>query len=243
MRTGKVIVVMPAFNAGRTLEKIYRNIPPGLASGILLVDDGSKDNTVYLSRKLKIKTIAHPKNLGYGANQKTCYKYALSKNAKFIIMLHPDGQYDPKDLPKFVNTLKSGKADLVLGSRFLSKGYLKTPIYKQVSLKVIAFLFNLILGLNLTEVNSGYRGFSVKLLKKVPFEKNGDGYIFDPQMLIQAKYFGFKISEVPVSKVYNLEAISPGFFKSMHHGLENIFLLIQYLFQKLNLTKISFLTT
>lgn len=242
MRTGKVIVVMPAFNAGRTLEKIFRQIPKGLVSEVIMVDDGSEDNTVILAKKLRIKTLVHPKNLGYGANQKTCYQNALKMGAKYVIMLHPDGQYDPKDLPKFIDALKGSQADLVLGSRFLGSGFKNTPFYKQISLRLITYLFNLFLGLKLTEVNSGYRGFTSDLLKKIPFEKNGNGYIFDPQLLIQAKYFGFKIKEVPVSKIYNEEAISPNFLKSVHHGLENLYLLAQYLLQRFKIAKISFLT-
>lgn len=234
----KIIIALPAYNAERTLEKVYKQIPKTFTC--LLCDDGSTDGTVKLSGRLGIKTLIHPQNLGYGANQKTLYKEALKMGADFIIMLHPDGQYDPKDLPKFIKALKEKRGDLILGSRFLGTKD-ETPFYKSVSLKIIALLFNLILGTRLSEVNSGYRGFSRKLLQTASFANNGNGYIFDPQMIIQAKYFGFKIAEVPVAKVYNIERISPNFAKSVEHGLENVKLLIQYLLHKFHLRDANFL--
>lgn len=237
MKKPKIVIVLPAYNAERTLERVFKGIPKGLS--VLLCDDKSKDGTTKLSKKLGIKTIIHPQNLGYGANQKTLYKNALKMGADFIIMLHPDGQYDPKDLPKFIRALKDKKGDLILGSRFLGTKN-ETPFYKSVSIKIITLLFNLILKVKLSEVNSGYRGFSRGLLNRVPFDKNGNGYIFDPQMIIQAKYFGFKIAEVPVSKVYNPERISPNFSKSVEHGLENLKLLIQYLLHRFHIREANF---
>ena len=189
-----VAVVMPAYNAARTLETIYRSIDRGLVNKIILVDDGSSDGTGVLSKKLGINTIIHGRNKGYGANQKTCYDRALKSGADYVIMLHPDGQYDPKDLKKFVKALESKKADMVIGSRFLAGGDKETPFYKLFPLKIIAKLFNLVLGTGLTEANSGYRGYSKRLLEKVPFTKNGNGYLFDPQMIIQAIYFGFNLA-------------------------------------------------
>lgn len=241
-KSDKVVIIMPAYNAARTLENVYLRIPEDLKKNLLLCDDGSKDGTVEVAKKLKIETLIHQKNLGYGINQKTCYKKALKDGADFVVMLHPDGQYDPKDLPKFVKSWEEKKGDLVLGSRFLEKGDKETPFYKAISIKIITFLYNLVLGINLTEVNTGYRGFSRNFLEKIPFEKNGSGYIFDPQIIIQARFFGFKISEVPVSKIYNKEASSPNLSKSIIHGLENINLLVQYLGQKTGLRKADFLS-
>lgn len=238
----KVIVVIPAYNSERTIKDVYEKIHKDLVGGIIIVDDGSKDGTVEEIKKLGLTPIVHKKNLGYGANQKTLYKEALKSGAKYIIMLHPDGQYDPKDLPKFIDALREGKGDLILGSRFLSSGINQTPGYKSIFLKLIAVLFNLILGLHLSEVNTGYRGYTAKLLQAVPFLKNGNGYIFDPQLIIQSVYFGFKIAEVPVSKRYNKEAISPNFSKSLYHGLENIQLLIEYILHRLGIKKADFLT-
>lgn len=237
----EVAVVIPAYNSEKTIGDVYRKIQKDLADKVIIVDDGSKDHTREVVRKLGLNIIPHKKNLGYGANQKTLYTEALKSGAKYIIMLHPDGQYDPKDLPKFISALKSGKGDLVLGSRFLSKGINETPGYKSISLKLIALLFNLVLGLHLSEVNTGYRGYTAKLLKTIPFFKNGNGYIFDPQLIIQSVYFGFKIAEVPVSKRYTKEAISPNFSKSISHGLENIQLLFEYILHRLRLKKADFL--
>lgn len=243
MKKPEVVVVIPAYNSEKTLELVYKNIPMNLIDDVIIVDDGSRDHTVEVIKKLGIKPIVHKKNLGYGANQKTLYTRVLKLGAKYIIMLHPDGQYDPNELPKFINALKSGKGDLILGSRFLSKGLNETPGYKLLSIKAIATVFNMILGLHLSEVNTGYRGYSARLLRTIPFLKNGNGYIFDPQLIIQTVYFGFKIAEVPVSKRYNKDAISPNFSKSLHHGWENIQLLIEYILHKLGIRKTSFLTS
>lgn len=240
-KAAKVVVVLPAYNAERTLGRIFRQIPKRVVDDILLVDDGSKDKTSEISQKLGIRTIVHPKNMGYGANQKTCYKNALKMGADYVIMLHPDGQYDPKDLSKFIKVFKSGKADLVLGSRFLSKKGDETPFYKSFSIRIITFLFNAILGTKLSEANTGYRGYSRKVLGAIPFMKNGNDYIFDPQALIQTVYFGFRIKDVPVAKKYNPERIEPNFQKSVQHGLENIKLLLQYILHKWNIRKAEFL--
>lgn len=240
-KKNKVTIVLPAFNAERTLEKIYREIPKKIVDDILLVDDGSKDQTASLSKKLGIKTLIHKKNLGYGANQKTLYKTILKSNASYIIMLHPDGQYNPKDLPLFIKALKEGKGDIVLGSRFMSSQGDETPLYKAFSIKIITLFFNLILQTSLSEANTGYRGYTREVLEKIPFNKNGDGYIFDPQFLIQSVYFGFKIYDVPVSKKYNPEGISPNFQKSVEHGLENMSLLLQYILHRLKIKEADFL--
>lgn len=237
----KIIVVLPAYNAVRTLKKVYQGIDSRIISNVLLVDDGSRDGTGEFSKKLGIDTIIHRQNKGYGANQKTCYEQALKLKADYVIMLHPDGQYDPKDLIKFVTVLKSKQTDMVLGSRFLQSGDKETPFYKSFSLRMIASLFNLVLGTKLTEANTGYRGYSRKLLITVPFYKNGDGYLFDPQMIIQAIHFGFNLAEVPVSKRYNPERIEPKFIQSVHHGLENLSLLLQYLLHKKGIRPANFL--
>jgi|SRR3989344_6345001 len=238
-KSNKIAVVLPAYNAERTLEKVFKGIPKKI-NKIILVDDGSKDKTALLSRKLGIRTIVHKKNLGYGANQKTCYNNMLKYDIDYVIMLHPDGQYDPNDLQNFLKAIKQKKRDVILGSRFLS-GNNQTPLYKSFSIKIITFLFNLVLGTNLSEANTGYRLYSKEVLQRVPFKKNGNGYIFDPQFIIQAVYFGFKIHDVPVSKKYNPEAISPDFKKSVIHGIENLKLLLEYSLHKLKLRKADFL--
>src|SRR3989344_8776486 len=153
----KITIVLPAYNAERTLEKIYNQISKKNFNEIILVDDGSKDNTASLSRKLGIKTIIHNKNRGYGANQKTLYKEALKKKTDFIIMLHPDGQYNPKDLSLFISALKERRGDIILGSRFLSTEGDETPFYKALSIKIITVCFNIVLRTHLSEANTGYR--------------------------------------------------------------------------------------
>lgn len=238
----KVIVVIPAYNSERTIKDVYEKIPKDLVGGIIIVDDGSKDDTVEEIKKFGLTPIVHKKNLGYGANQKTLYTNALKTDARYIIMLHPDGQYDPKDLPKFIKALKEEKGDLVLGSRFLTDGINETPFYKSISIRLITMIFNLVLGTHISEVNTGYRGYNAKLLKTIPFLKNGNGYIFDPQLIIQSAFFGFKMAEVPVSKRYNKEAISPSFSKSLQHGLENMQLLAEYILHRLRLKKANFLS-
>ncbi|QQG41071.1 MAG: glycosyltransferase family 2 protein [Candidatus Levyibacteriota bacterium] len=237
-----IFVVMPAYNAAKTLDKVYNQIPKGIIDKILLIDDGSKDETVSMAKKLGIQTIVHEKNLGYGGNQKTCYDTALKLGAEYVIMLHPDGQYNGADLPLFVKALMQKEGDLILGSRFLGKQH-GTPFYKAISIKFLTFLFNLVLDTHLTEANTGYRGFSKNFLENIPYRKNGNGYIFDPQVIIQAVYFGFKISEVSVAKDYLKEASSPNFYQSVKHGLENIKLLAQYLLHILRFKKIAFLSS
>jgi len=237
----KIIVVMPAYNAARTLKKVYDGIPKHSISSVLLIDDGSTDQTIALAKKLRITTVVHKKNLGYGENQKTCYKNALAMGATHVIMLHPDGQYDAGDLALFVSAFKKTTSDLILGSRFL-QGHHQTPFYKSISIRIITFLFNAVLGIHLTEANTGYRGFTRKFLETIPLTKNGSGYIFDPQVIIQAVYYGFSISEVPVTKDYNKEASSPNFSQSVKHGIENIVLLTQYLLHVGGIQKAPFLT-
>jgi glycosyltransferase involved in cell wall biosynthesis len=239
---GKIVVVLPAYNAARTLPHVYEQIPHDIVDEVLLVDDGSADDTVEVSRSLGIRTIVHEQNLGYGGNQKTCYAHARDLDASHIIMLHPDGQYEPGDLRKFVEALHGTEVDLILGSRFLGDGPQETPSYKALGIRGVTLLFNLVMGTRLSEVNTGYRAFDARMLDIMPIGKNGNGYIFDPQFLIQAIYFGYTIGEVPVVKRYNDEAISPNFIVSVRHGLENVFLLGQFLLQKWKLKKIGFLT-
>lgn len=237
----KVVVVIPAYNSERTIANVYKKIPRNIVSQVIIVDDGSKDRTIEVIKNLGLKPSIHKKNLGYGANQKNLYTQALKSNAKYIVMLHPDGQYDPKDLPKFIKALKENRGDLILGSRFLSKDTNETPGYKSFSIKLITIFFNLVLRTHISEVNTGYRGYTAELLKTVPFLKNGNGYIFDPQFIIQTSYFGFKIADVAVSKRYNKEAISPNLSKSIYHGIENIQLLIEYILHQLRIKKADFL--
>ena len=162
MKKAKTVIIMPGYNSARTLERVYKQIPNKRNLKIILCDDGSKDNTIAVSKKLGIETIIHKKNLGYGENQKTCYTKALKIGADYVIMLHPDGQYDGRDIPKFIKALENHKGDLILGSRFLKHGDKKTPFYKSISIRIITFAFNLVLGTKITEANTGYRGYTRK---------------------------------------------------------------------------------
>jgi len=237
----KVTVVMPAYNAETTLEKVVNEIPKGYVDEIILVDDCSIDRTVEIAEKLGIIVVKHAENQGYGANQKTCYTHAMKSGADLVINLHPDGQYHSIDIIKFIHAFREQNVDIILGSRFLAGGQKQTPLYKRISIQIITFLFNLTLGTNLSEVNTGYRAYSRKILERVPWNKNGDGYIFDPQFIIQAKYFGFNFSDVPIKKDYHESASSPKFFKSLHHGIENIFLLLQYILHRYKIIKADYL--
>lgn len=187
----KVIVVMPAYNAEQTLEITYKEIPPGFIDEVILVDDASSDQTTELARKLGIYTIRHPKNRGYGGNQKTCYKEALKRRADVVIMLHPDYQYTPKLLVAMASLVAIGQYDIVLGSRIISGGTLRggMPYYKYIANRFLTFFENLLLGAKLSEYHTGYRAFSRQVLLELPLEENSDDFVFDNQMLAQALYF------------------------------------------------------
>jgi glycosyltransferase involved in cell wall biosynthesis len=217
----KVIVVLPAYNAERTLERTCAEIPAGVVDEIILVDDASRDGTVALARRLGLTTIVHPKNRGYGGNQKTCYQAALGRGAGIVVMLHPDYQYPPQLIPAMVSLLRSGLFDAVIGSRVLVRGALKggMPIYKYVGNRLLTLAENLIIGRKLSEYHSGFRAFSRRVLESLPILENSDGFVFDNQMLCQAIYFGFSIGEVSSPCRYFPEASSIGPVSSMRYGL------------------------
>lgn len=230
----KVIVVMPAYNAELTLEQTYREVPPGFIDEIILVDDGSQDGTVELSRRLGIRTIVHPKNLGYGANQKTCYKEALKSGADVIIMLHPDYQYTPKLLIAMASLVAIGLYDIVLGSRILGGGALKggMPLYKYISNRILTFIQNLILGAKLSEYHTGYRAFSRQVLLDLPLEENSNDFVFDNQILCQAIYRGYSIGEISCPTKYFKEASSINLTRSIIYGLGVLKTSMQFLLNK-----------
>ncbi len=217
----KVVVVMPAYNAGATLKKTYDEIDMKIVDEVILVDDASRDETAALARKLRIKTIVHPENRGYGGNQKTCYEAALKLKADIVIMLHPDYQYTPKLIPAMAHLLASGEYDVVLGSRILGGQALKggMPLYKYISNRFLTLVQNLLMGAKLSEYHTGFRGFTRKVLQAVPMEKNSDDFIFDNQMLSQIHYMGFKIAEVTCPAKYFPGASSINFFRSSTYGL------------------------
>ncbi|MBU1148123.1 MAG: glycosyltransferase family 2 protein [Candidatus Omnitrophica bacterium] len=226
----KIIVVMPAYNAELTLEKTYRDIPEGIVAEIILCDDYSRDKTVEIARKLDITLIAHDKNKGYGANQKTCYREALRKEADIIVMLHPDHQYDSKKIPELIQPILDGASDVVLGSRILNGGALKggMPLHKYISNRLSSMYENKVLGLNLSEYHTGFRAYSRKFLESVDWKNYSDDFLFDGQILIDAASLGFKIEEIPIETRYFKEASQISISRGIKYGIGIFFELRKY---------------
>ncbi|MFH0906091.1 MAG: glycosyltransferase family 2 protein [archaeon] len=217
----KVIVVLPAYNAEKTLKKTYDDINKSLVDEIILVDDCSKDKTVELSRKLGITTIVHKKNLGYGGNQKTCYKTALEKRADIVVMIHPDYQYDPKILEEMIFPIASRRCHAVFASRFLYPSDTLSggmPVYKYIGNRILTFIENLVLRVNLSEFHTGYRAWSKELLKDINFNANSNDFVFDTQMIIQVVNKKYRIREIPVETRYFGEASSISLKRSIIYG-------------------------
>ena len=234
----KVIIVMPAYNAATTLEKTVGDIPEGFANEIILVDDASKDDTVRIARHLGLNVIVHNKNRGYGANQKTCYDEALRREADIIIMIHPDYQYDGSLAPLFVELIKKGVCDIVLGSRVRTRKeclHSGMPLYKYAANRFLTLLENLVSGENLAEWHTGYRAYSRRVLETIPYHCNSNGFVFDSQFLFQATYFGFRIGDLPVPCRYMREASSINLRRSTLYGLGTLRTMLQYVLQKLRL--------
>lgn len=230
----KIIVVMPAYNAEKTLEATCREIPREYIDEIILVDDASRDRTVEVARALGIHTVVHPKNRGYGGNQKTCYQEALRLGADVVVMLHPDYQYTPKLLVAMASLVAIGQYDVVLGSRILSEGAMKggMPFYKYVSNRLLTLVQNLLLGKKLSEYHTGYRAFSRRVIEELPLEENSDDFVFDNQMLSEAMYFGYSVGEVSCPTKYFPEASSINFSRSVTYGLGVLKTAIQYRLNK-----------
>ncbi|MBL0226380.1 MAG: glycosyltransferase family 2 protein [Geobacteraceae bacterium] len=217
----KIVVILPAYNAARTLERTYSEIPMNIVDDVLLVDDASQDNTAELARRLGINTIVHEQNRGYGGNQKTCYRAALENGADIVVMLHPDYQYTPLLITSLASMIAFGVYDVVLASRILGKGALKggMPFYKYVANRGLTFLENLLLGQKLSEYHTGYRAFSRDVLERLPLDSNSDDFVFDNQMLAQICWYGFSIGEVSCPARYIPEASSINFRRSVTYGL------------------------
>ena len=222
MLKGKhVVVVMPAYNAERTLRKTYAEIPKEIVDGVILVDDQSHDRTAEIARSLGINTIVHSKNRGYGGNQKTCYKEAIKLGADIVIMVHPDYQYTPRLVTAMASLIAEGLFDCVLGSRILGVGAVRggMPRYKYVANRVLTLIQNLLLWYKLSEYHTGYRAFSRKVLETLPLENNADDFVFDNQMLSQILYAGFDIGEVTCPTRYMEDSSSIGFLKAVLYGI------------------------
>jgi len=218
----KVIVVLPAYHAEKTLIDTYNDIPFDIVDEVVLVDDHSSDRTVEEGRRLGIGNIVvHEKNMGYGANQKTCYREALGLGADIVVMVHPDYQYAPRLVTAMASMIASGEYDLVLGSRILGSGALKggMPLYKYLSNRVLTFFENLLLGAKVSEYHTGYRAFSREVLERLPLGENSNDFVFDNQMLAQALYFGFRMGEISCPTKYFADASSINFFRSVVYGL------------------------
>lgn len=217
----KVVLVMPAYNAAKTLEKTYNDIPHEFVSDILLVDDFSTDDTVEVAQSLGITTISHDRNKGYGGNQKTCYRHALEMGADVVVMLHPDYQYTPKLIPAMVTPIAAGLYDCMIGTRILGKGALEggMPIYKYIANRGLTLFQNILVKQKLSEYHTGYRAFSREVLERLPLEANSDDFIFDNQMLCQIIYGGFRIGEVSCPTLYEPDSSSINFLRSCKYGL------------------------
>ena len=217
----KIVVVMPAYNAEKTLGWTYREIPHEYVDEIILVDDASTDETVRVARELSIRTVVHPENLGYGGNQKTCYREALRLGADVVIMLHPDYQYTPKLITAMASLVAVGQYDVVLGSRVLTVGALRggMPLYKYVSNRFLTLFQNILLGMKISEYHTGFRAFSRRVLETLPLDRNSDDFVFDNQMLAQAIYAGFSVGEISCPAKYFEEASSINFRRSVVYGV------------------------
>jgi glycosyltransferase involved in cell wall biosynthesis len=222
---GKTIVVMPALNAAKTLELTVSSIPRDVVDEVLLVDDRSTDETLEIARRLDVSVIWHPHNVGYGGNQKTCYLQALQREADIVVMLHPDGQYEPELIPTLTEPILAGEADLVLGSRMLIPGAARQagmPLYKRLANRFLTAVENRVLGTRLTDLHTGYRAYSRELLLTVPFLRNSLDFSFDSELLMQAAHFRFRIGEVPAQTRYFEDASSVGFRASTVYGLKTL---------------------
>ncbi len=230
---------MPAYNAAKTLVETYNEIPFDIVDKVLLVDDASTDDTKEVARELNIDLIVHPKNMGYGGNQKTCYNAALNAGADIIIMLHPDYQYTPKLIGAMAYLLESGEFDVVLGSRILGGKAMSggMPLYKYISNRVLTLLQNLLMHAKLSEYHTGYRAYTRTVLETIPFTRNSNDFVFDNQFLSQAIFAQFRIGEITCPTKYFKEASSINFSRSLKYGIGCLSIAIIFRLQKTGLLK------
>ncbi len=233
----KIVVVLPAYNAARTLEMTYREIPFEFVDDVVLVDDASRDDTPEVARRLGITTIVHEQNKGYGGNQKTCYRAALGLGADIVIMLHPDYQYTPKLITAMAAMIAYGEFDAVLASRILGTGALKggMPFYKYLSNRFLTMFENILVGHKLSEYHTGYRAFSREILESLPLDADSDDFVFDNQMIAQVMWYGYRIGEVSCPTKYFEEASSINFRRSVIYGLGVLRTALQFRLCKLGL--------
>ena len=234
-RTDKIVIVMPAYNAARTLEDTFRAIPKGYYDDVVVVDDHSRDDTLERARQLNLKAIRHPHNVGYGGNQKTCYMEALRDGADIVVMLHPDGQYDPAIIPEMIRPISEKRADMVLGSRMMLPGGAARggmPLWKRISNRFLTTAENLAMGRRFSECHTGYRAYSRHFLETVPFLRNSNNFVFDTEVIFQAVAFGLPVEEVPISTRYFAEASSVGFRTGVVYGLGTLLTALRYVLHR-----------
>jgi glycosyltransferase involved in cell wall biosynthesis len=236
---GKVVVVMPAYNAGRTLRMTYEQLPKDTVSLVILVDDGSSDATLDVARQLGLEIFTHNRNYGYGANQKTCYAEALRAGADIVVMVHPDYQYDPTLVPQIIEPIVRGEADVVLGSRLKEGSALRQgmPWWKYVANRFLTWVENRVFGLALSEFHTGYRAFRREVLETVNFGANSDGFVFDQEIIGQAVAARFRIAEIAVPTRYFPEASSASFTASTVYGLRILSMLFWYTLHRLGVRR------
>ena len=230
----KVVVVMPAYNAAKTLHMTYADLPQNVVDLVIVVDDGSSDETARIARELGRELFIHDRNYGYGANQKTCYREALRAGADIVVMVHPDYQYDPTLLPEIIRPIEAGEADVVLGSRLMGIHPIRQgmPWWKYVSNRFLTTLENLVFGLHLSEYHTGYRAFRRQVLESVNLEMDSDRFIFDQEILAQIVNVKMRITEVPVPTRYFAQASSASLFQSSVYGVSILWLLVRYLLHR-----------
>jgi len=236
----RVVAVMPAYNAEATLEKTIADIPRGTVDEIILVDDGSTDGTVELAKSLGLTVFVHTKNRGYGGNQKTCYRHALERDADYVVMIHPDYQYDSRVIDVAIKVMQLGILDFVMGCRIRTRKETLQggmPVYKYLANRMLTTVENVLLGQNLGDFHSGFRAYRRDVLETIPFENNSDDFVFDSQFLAQAVHYGFKIGDIPVPVRYFDEASSINFGRSMKYGLATLGVLSVYWMNRLRLRR------
>jgi glycosyltransferase involved in cell wall biosynthesis len=239
-RPHRVIAVMPAYNAERTLASTLADMPPGCVDEIILVDDGSTDRTVDVAREMGLTVLVHPQNRGYGGNQKTCYREALQRGADIVVMIHPDYQYDSRVIPHAVGFIEMNICDVVLGNRIRSRQEALSggmPLYKYLSNRVLTSVENIALGQNLGDFHSGFRVYRRDVLERIPFEENSDDFVFDTQFLVQAVRFGFRLGDIPVPVRYFDEASSINFRRSLKYGISTLGVVGQFWLDRLGVRR------
>lgn len=235
----KIVIVMPAYNAEKTLRQTVAEIPRDIVDEILLVDDASSDKTIAVANDLGLTTFKHNKNYGYGRNQKTCYQEALKRDADIVIMVHPDYQYSPKLIVPMAGMIAFGEYDFVLGSRILGKGAIKggMPVYKYVANRFLTLAQNILMSQKLSEYHTGFRAFRREILEELPLEENSDDFVFDNEMIAQAFYFRYRVGEISCPTRYFADASSINFPRAIEYGLGVLSTSFKYKFHKMNLFK------